>query len=320
MMFKTWVGSALYGRFAVKHDDLELGEKDYKGRYWSHSSTSGLMQGALAGFAIAGTGGLALGAAVGIGIGANSGVRSNLGLLQEMAFITKALVRKSIATPVNFVAGANLIKSHPSYDKLKGDKFTDRDVKNLRANIADMALMLQWIALTLLTKAMFWDDDDDPESASRKAHNLLSNRFLQLSSQASAYLYPPAMYESLVGNVAILTWANNVKKTTEAAGEYLEGNDLIAAGTDAGGSRLAKESSKIILPSIARSSYLGFGSQMDRQFTRATFDDWFWKDSKKARKIMQGKRARLRKELEEEGYSEKAARRIVNSKLPMPKK
>lgn len=320
MMFKTWVGSALYGRFAVKRDDLTTGQKDYKGRYWSHTSSSGLLHGALAGFAVAGTGGLALGAMLGIGFGANSGIRSNIGLLQEMAFITKALVRKSFATPINFFGGSELIKTHPSYDKLKGKKFTDRDVKNMKANIADMALLMQWVALTLLTKAMFWDDEDEEDSPRRMMHNVFANRFLQLASSASSFVNPTALYDNLVGNIAIGTWCNNVKKTTEAFGEYLEGNDILASGTNAGNSRLAKESSKVILPSMARSSYLGFGSQMERQFTKTTYDDWFHSDNKKARKIMQGRRARMKKELLDEGYSEKAATRIVNKRLPMPKK
>src|SRR5690606_20571909 len=55
MMFKRWIGRQFYMRFAVKsHSDIETGVKEYKGRYWSHTSSSGLLHGAIIGFSVGG--------------------------------------------------------------------------------------------------------------------------------------------------------------------------------------------------------------------------------------------------------------------------
>lgn len=327
LMFKTWVGMAVYGRFAAKQEDVEMGEKEFKGRYHSHTKTSGVTQGALVGFAIGGPATAAIGGIVGGVIAANYGVKSNLNTLKEMTFILKALVRKTIGTPINFMASpivkGQLMKEFTDYDKLLSKEFTDRDLKNMKAIISDMSLLLSWIALALITKALLWDDDDDEESAKRKAHNLIVNRALQLSSSATSYLNPTVsgLYKSVVGDVGILKWGGDVAKWTTLLGEYMEGNDIITSGSNAGDSRLAAATRKLTLPSIARNmdTSLGFNTQMEKQFQKTSYDDWFWDSEKKERKIIQGKRAILKRELEEQGLNEKQIRRVLKRKLPLPK-
>jgi hypothetical protein len=319
MMFKTWVGSALYSRFATEKDDVELGQKGYKGRYWSHTSSSALLHGTIAGFAIAGPFGAGVGMGLGLFMGSGFGVKSDLSSLREMSFLVKALIRKSIATPINFIAGKEVVQDFVGYEQLQGKGFTERDVKNMKATIADMSVLLSWVALTFLTKAMFWDDDDEEDSTRRITHNLLINRTLQLSSSATSYMYPPKMWEQLVGNMAILKWTEDVNKTVEAINEYVEGNDILTTGSNAGESNLLNKATKVILPSLARDNKFGFGGQAERQFEKKSFDDWFWDSTKKESKIIKGKRALLRMELEKQGLPEKWVEKILNKRLPIPK-
>ena len=330
MMFKTWVGSQLYTRFAAQRDDLELGIKGYKGRYRSFTKTSGALMGAVIGF---GTGGIgfAVGAAITGGVIANyAGVKSNLGALGELTFLAKAIARKMIGMPINFVGstftGKQVMNEFVGYEKLlKNGKFTERDMKNMKALVTEMSLMLTWILLAMLAKSMFWDDDDEEDSPERIAHNLLVNRSLQLLGSASSFLQPWESYKSLVGEVGFFRWLKDMAQLQYDLSEWAEGNDIITSGVNKGESRSANSFYKIALPSIVKDSAFGFSTQMEKQFKKTNYDDWYFDDTKKANKIIQIKRTQYRAELEQiykdlpEKVKEKRITKLLNKKYPLLK-
>jgi len=329
MMFKTWVGSQLYTRFASERDDVELGVKGYKGRYRSHTKASLSIMGGIVGW---GFGGPLLGAAVGFAtghlIGKRTGVRSNLSTLGEYAFLGKAIARKMIGMPVNFIGstftGKQVMNEFVGYEKLikqgkLGEgKFTERDMKNMRALVTEMSLQLTWIALSLIAKSMFWDDDDEEDSPERIAHNLIVNRTLQVLASSNMYA-TPEIWTNLVSEQPIIRFFNDVTKFVGATQEWVEGNDIITRGINAGDSKTANAFYKIALPSIVRDSYFGFSKQMEMQFEKTHYDDWYFDDTKKANKILEGKRAVLRAELEEQGVPDKQINKILNKRFPLLK-
>ena len=329
MMFKTWVGSQLYTRFATERDDAELGVKGYKGRYRSHTKASLSIMGGIVGW---GFGGPLLGAAVGFAtghlIGKRTGVRSNLSTLGEYAFLGKAIARKMIGMPVNFIGstftGKQVMNEFVGYEKLIKEgklgegKFTERDMKNMRALVTEMSLQIAWIAISLIAKNMFWDDDDEEDSPERIAHNLIVNRTLQVLASSNMYA-TPEIWTNLVGDQPIIRFFNDVTKFVGATQEWVEGNDVITRGVNAGDSKTANAFYKIALPSITRDSYFGFSKQMEMQFEKTHYDDWFFDDTKKANKILEGQRAVLRAELEQQGIPDKQIDKILKKRFPLLK-
>ena len=333
-MFKTWVGSQLYTRFASERDDAELGVKGYKGRYRSHTKASLSIMGGIVGW---GFGGPLIGAGVGLVtghlIGKKTGVKSNLGTLGEYAFLGKAIARKMIGMPVNFIGssftGKQVMNEFVGYEKLIKEgklgegKFTERDMKNMRALVTEMSLQIAWIALSLIAKGMLWDDDDEEDSPERIAHNLIVNRSLQLLSSSNMYVTPD-VFTQLVGEQGTARFFTDVTKFVGATQEWVEGNDVITTGLNAGDSKTANTFYKIALPSAARDSYFGFASQMEKQFKKTHYDDWYWDDTKKANKILQGKRAAYKQELiNEHGFDEekheKKITKLLNKRFPLLK-
>jgi hypothetical protein len=279
-----------------------------------------------------GFGGPLLGAAVGFAtghlIGKRTGVRSNLSTLGEYAFLGKAIARKMIGMPVNFIGstftGKQVMNEFVGYEKLIKEgklgegKFTERDMKNMRALVTEMSLQIAWIAISLIAKNMFWDDDDEEDSPERIAHNLIVNRTLQVLASSNMYA-TPEIWTNLVGDQPIIRFFNDVTKFVGATQEWVEGNDVITRGVNAGDSKTANAFYKIALPSITRDSYFGFSKQMEMQFEKTHYDDWFFDDTKKANKILEGQRAVLRAELEQQGIPDKQIDKILKKRFPLLK-
>ena len=326
MMFKTWMGSQLYQRLAVEQDDLSANAKGYKGRYRSHTKSSAALQGAIIGGILTGGWGAGIGAAAGFAFASYKGkavseleTTDNLMLFKESMFLLKALVRKSLGTPINLLAGREVIKEYSNYDKLVGNQFTERDKKNMRALIAEMSFQLSFFAFGLLVKNLYWDDDDEDDSEKRKLHNVLMNYTNQLINSSTGYLILPTTVESFVGRIAILDFLNNCGKFVKAFGEYNEGNKIGVTGSNQGEVKMLKALEKITLPAIATQDIGGFETLAERQFEPTFYDDWFWDDEKKARNIIQQKRAELKTQLEKEGLPEEEIKKLLDKTLKLPK-
>ena len=319
IMFKRWFARQLYQRFAYRNKrkgqtDIEAGIKDYYGRYYSHTQSSGMLHGAMLGFAglsLVGAGpiGLLIGGAAGL-VGANfMGANSNMHMLQELAFTTKELFTSMLRLPVNTITGKNTIKT-ADYDKLG---LSERDTKNLRSNLTEMSLLLSVVALTLFAKALLYDSDDEEDSTRRQAHNLVVNRLMQLSSQASMYLNPVTIYENFT-NMGLMLFLNDVIKVGKEANDMMNGEDVLTTGPHAGESAFYNQLKKTLMPGVLKGG-LGFENAMQRQFQATPYDSWFKSTEDKAKSSTTQMRAAYRAELEANGLTKEEAAKQAREKF-----
>lgn len=349
-MFKTWLPMQFYWRFATEQDDIQSGTIGFKGRYWSYGKGSGLVHGAVVGTAIFGLPGLVVGGLLGAGVGKFFGRETGIGLLQETISTTKALLKKTLGMPVNLLAGRQIVGDNGKiFDEWVGKgNFTIQDAKNMRGNMADIALQLAWIGLMLMVKSIFWDDEDEKDDADRQAHNILVNKLMQLSSQAAMYSGDvPGILKATLGDNAVAMYLGDLGKEVSAIKKAIEGDDIIPTGIHAGESALWNQTRKIALPGLFKDKNpiveiiegevptLGFKSQSERVFEESPFHKWF-KDSETIEaEDNKEDRSERRKELEDqldinafegetreekEKARDKELRRILDTELPTPAK
>jgi hypothetical protein len=351
LMFKRWLSRQVYQRFAsvgytepdadgnrerIFQDDLESEIKDFGGRYWSHTQASGMIHGAIlgiGGLSLVGAGplGLFLGSAVGALGGKLYGAKSNLSFLEDLAITGKNMAMTMMAIPINNVVGEAKIKVD-SVDEMTGNyRITERDAKNMRANLVEMSITLAWIGFILGTKALLFDDEDEPDDPRRMVHNLLANRFMTLSSQAGMYLAPSDFYENTLGSMALMRFFDDVQKTGFYAAKAIEGRDILAAGPNAGESALYNQTLKTFFPAVGRdlTNILvrgniptgGFGTAMGGQFMPMHYDDWFDGAYTKAHRKVKRLRSERTIELQKDhSIPVKDITKILDKELPYPKK
>lgn len=334
LMFKRWMGRQFYQRFAmIPQPDIEVGVKEYKGRYLSHTKSSGFLHGAIVGFGgfgLLGAGPLGIVIGGGAGFLAAQGYGSNTGMnfLKELAFTSRELFLNLMRIPINNLVGKEVIKNLGT-DKLYGKyslpstyedlNLQERDMKNLKANLIDMAVTLAWTGFLLFSKAMLWDDEDESEDTRRKAHNFLANRFMQMSSQATMYVNPVETWNNTVGKLPIVDFFSQVGKLAQEGQDLLEGKDTLAAGPNAGESAFFNQLERVAFPGIVKGDF-GFQKAMERQYRPHAFDSWFHSDEKKAKKLTQSIRASYKKDLTLQGLSKDEANKKVKKKYRFKKK
>jgi hypothetical protein len=322
LMFKRWMARQFYQRFARPENqhDIEVGIKDYKGRYRSHTNATGFLHGAIVGATVLGPLG-AIGGGLGGAAFANFfGNRSEIGFVQEMAFNLKELALTMLRMPVNSLMGKPLIK-HSDYQKFIDAGMSERDIRNMRANMVDMAVMLGFLALLLFTKALLWDDEDDEDDTRRRLHNLLANRAMQLSGQATMYTNPIEIADNtLAGSeLSAIRFVSDTYKFAENVVEVMSGGeDTYTSGPYAGESKIGRSFSKAFLPSFIRPGF-GFESQMKKQYEKSFYDDWFKGAETKAEESTKAIRAEYRAELRENGIAEDEVNKEVNKRYPSKK-
>ena len=340
MMFKTWMPSQFYQRFAVEQDDISTGTIGYKGRYLSYGTGTATVAGLVAGAALFGTGvGLIGMGALGMILGKYATkTNTDISLVREMATTTGYLFLKMLGMPINFitgfVAGKQVVPTgNKAFENWVGKgNFTTRDAKNLRANLADMALQLAWIALTMMVKAMLYDDedDDDKDSPARAWHNIIVNKLIQLSHSASMYCSIPEIWRSTVGSLSIKQYLDDVVKWMDAIHKWSIDQDSIAGGVNRGRSGLGLATEKIFMPGLFKDlPYLGFEAQAQRVFEEPPWARWF--KSEKANDETYIRSARSGRRLELENYDQikaiqdeklrtKTINKILDYELPTVKK
>lgn len=360
MMFKTWLPMQLYWRFAQEQDDIQSGQVGFKGRYLSYGAATGAVHlGIVAGIAF-GPAGLVLGPIAGAFLGNKTKVRTDISMLQQTLEATGQIAKRLLGMPVNFVSGIVVGKKliqqgDKAFENWVGGKgnFTKQDAANMRANMADIALQLFWLAMILMVKGMFWDDDktkgevDGETGEQRKAretafnakrvkHNILVNKLLALGSQASMYSGDvKAMWRSTIEHAAVIDYLMETGKLITAVNDWTEGDDIKQTGPNKGKSGVAIELKKMFLPGIFKDGnplvdiangefpMLGFGSQADRVFVETPWHKRF--KGAKAEDIETNKRKRATRTLELEKIydvyddeQKKAMKEQLNYELPTP--
>ena len=331
IFMKTWIGSYIHIRLGIEQDDLESTTKNWKGRYRSHTISSAALHGAVVGFA----GGNIFGAGVGFAAGASIGfinkrlnqnnLQSNLSTIKELAFLGKSIALKSFQIPINLITGREIIKN-PDYNKLFNDeKFTEVDVKNMRALVSEISLLMLQVSLFFVGK-MFWDDDDDEESFDRMTHNFIVNTAMDLISSSTTYTNPYSLVDQLTTFTPI-EWFKKSSEWVGAVNDYLQNADIATSGLYAGQSKLLRKTQNLTLPSLLRQDYFGFEYMLTKQREKSPFDRQFFDVEKQERLKMQQEKVLFKNELIlkliEEGYNnenaEKLATKIANKKYRLPR-
>lgn len=335
-MFKTWIPMQFYWRFATEQDDIQAGTIGFKGKYWSYGASSAATHLGVVGLAAFGPLGAIAGGALGGLLGNWFGTDSGVGFLKETIETNKQLFKKALGMPINLLSGRQLINTNKAFDNWvgKGD-FTANDAKAMRANMADLSMQLAWIGLILVAKSLFWDDDDEPDSPERIAHNILVNKLMQLSSQAGMYVNPVDTYKSTIGSNAVIQYCTDLGKELHRVSEYLHGRDIISSGINAGESGLWNQTKKTFLPGIFKDNKLGFETQAEKVFEESPFHPYFKSGAKLDQEANKRDRAERRLELENtldiddyEGETteektkakEKEIRTILDKEAPTPSK
>lgn len=334
MTFKTWMPMQLFWRFGVEQPDILSGKATFKGKFRSFTASTAGLYGAGMGFAAFGPVGAAIGGGLGLGLGLWKGQKSESSVVRELTDSVALLAKKMLGFPINFITNRNIIDTYGK-GQMNWKRFSKEDSDAMRANMADLSINLAWIALMLIVKSIFWDDDkdkikaiEDPEERAkalaeyerdRAIHNLLVNKLSQLSQQAGSYVNvfsANGLYHSTLGTMAVLQYTEDVGTLMTDVDKAFAGTDAIASGPNAGQSRLWNQSKKVLLPGMfkdgspisdiihGRVPTLGFGSQTERQFNPTVFDKWFKSEFKKD---------------EAENKSDRAARKLELSQTPEAK-
>ncbi len=320
MMFKNWITSYFFTRFAKEQDILALQVKNYKGRYRSMSASTGALLFAIPGLFMGGFVGLGIGIGVGAVGGKLLGIDTNLSLLDELGFTLKNVGLKMLNLPVQTLLGKTFIKQ--DWSKIEQSGMSETDVKNMRDLITEIAILSSITATMILVKAALYDDDDEEESLKRQAHNVLINKLYSLSEQSTSFLNGSAIYNLFnPEEIQLLRFATDVSKTAKAASDMLIGDDTYTSGPMYGDSKFANQFSKTFIPSPLKGN-MGFGKAAERQFFSTPFDKMFWGTEKTSQAKVKQIRADYAKEIEEQnpGISKEERTKLVNKKYKPKKK
>lgn len=318
LMFKRWMSRQYYQRFATKagQADIEVGMENFRGRYFSHNTGTGALQGAAVGFLLAGPiGGLSASVIGGV-IGKMGGTGSSLNVMQELVYSTKLLAMKMANFPIGMFTGKQTFSLDSTRKQLEEAGISKRDINNMMANLTEISITFALVAMMILVKALFTDDDDEDEMM-----NLTMNRLLQVSGQASAYAVPTSMAES-VGSMAFIRFLGDAADIAQATVKYAEGDDIITSGPNTGQSRLWKAVDKTFMLKGPWNLF-GFESGMEKQFTPTErLDRAFGNDEDNAKSDVKVYRMEYRQQIQSENpdLSKEEVNKLVEEKYPSKKK
>ena len=328
MMFKTFLPTSLFWRFAEEQDNIQLGVKNFKGIYRSETKGVGIVHGALAGTLFFGPLGTVIGGVAGAIAAKGNRVDTGMGMLKESILAAKQLFLSSLGIPINFISGRHLINNTKAFESWIGKgNFTERDARNLRATMADISMQLVWLAMMIAVKTLFWDDKDKPDAGERIAHNILMNKLMSLSSQASSYTSLPALYKSTVGSIGLISFLNDATKEVERTAKWFEGKDIIGSGPNRGLSGLGIQTKKMLIPGIFKDQFLGFGNDAAKQFNPSPFDNFFESPEKRDKELNKSLRAQRKiellksdevKKITDDKERDKYIKEVLDDELPTP--
>lgn len=316
LTFKTWVSSQLYSRFATEQFNAKS-QSIQKGRVRSLTTGSGALYGAVVGTVVLGPVGAALGGVIGGGVGMSTyGVKADATILKQLAETAKELVKRMAGMPVNIVAGKRIIDTSGGFEKWKNNtSFKEVDLKNLRATLTEMALILNTFIMYLAIKGIFNGDDEDKEK--KMVGNFLINKTTQLLDQATVYTKPNAFLKNMLGDIALLKWITNIGKLGDSITDYLNGDDIAQAGDYRGESNLWRNVKTPFMPGIIRNPLsLGFESQSRRVFQDNPWSEYYKSADEQEKEDITRTRAEYKKEIEDNYPNEEQLKKVIDSRYP----
>lgn len=286
LMFKRWATMWLQSRIAMPHVTLRNKEAGIqKGRYRSHTKSTGaisggifgatILSGALTSFGMAlpallpVIGGAVLGYQVAKRLGMeNGGTRTTkevLGVtsvLQESALTMKLVALKMIGIPLNTITGKQIINHNPFFAS-ETNKDLAVDARNFKANLSEIAIQLSLLGMATLVRAAWGDDPED-----EKKYNLMSNKIGKLLKQTVMFLEVESLH-SLFADFAIIRYLQNLQKFAVEFALVFGTEDLpvMKSGPSKGEYKVVKAFKSAFLPSMIRDKNpltLGFGTELDQ--------------------------------------------------------
>jgi len=305
MMFKTWLPRAFYTRIGDEQLNIKLGYTR-KGRYRSYTPFSAGL-GTLIGMSVfinpftigGGLTALAVASLAGVTVRIAGGRRTT-SLGKELTFTTTELVKNLLLT-TSF--GSINLKRDDGASLINGNEFTETDLANLKANLMELAFVCNYTMLLLIIKGLLYDDDDEKDSLKRKTHNLLVNQVAQITSDLTQYASVNGIKNMTGKAIPLMTTLSDLSKVVERAYLWVNDDDIIASGEDAGKSGLVKALDKAFVPSFITNSF-GIERKTKRQFERTPYDKAFWSDEHLAKNKRLKDRAKERLEEKEEKAKE----------------
>jgi hypothetical protein len=329
MMFKTWMSSQMFLRFAKNQTSVTLGIKDFDGAYagglsnvkTNVAATFGLSLvlgvGALTtlGLPLAGTtvGGLAIYSVL-KNRKKNRVNGQNLEMLKQLYGMGKAIVNKMIGLPVNTLSGKNLIKAHT----FKELNVTEADRQNLNFIVNELVALLWMLLVKVIIKNMKGDDEEEePKTLDGKTPNpayytqedkdskwiLLENMITRLIQEGSTFTNAEALYKSATP-AGIDSFFTKVADLTVGLYNVYQGSDVITSGDNIGESKTGNALKKFVVPGIINEftdgnfDSAGFSKYEKKDWNPNEFlDNAYTTDYKRDLKIIDGERAVLRAEL-----------------------
>jgi len=372
LSLKTWLPNQLFIRFAPEQDSILLGVKGYKGFARSHTHVTAALIGGAVMFS-GGLLPMAAGAITAIGVNQFFGLRNgkfgaktSVGYLNDLLITTQLLFKKMIGVPVNIVVfmakpfltkggKQNLLdakskvfntltdkalmydggfKYTDMFTVMQGEKFTERDYKNFKANIRDIANIMLMYAIYFAAQLLYYSEDDPKEEGiseeerlkretDKRKLNFLVNESTRLAGQATTYYDVIELANQVSGdNLMLYKFLHvDVKNFVVAVGLKLndnEGDDIQTGNSpDKGEQKLDIATRRLLLPTVTKDPFeLGFKSALDRQWIKTELDKQFWSDEKVAKKSVEAYRAELKKDLEDSGMSEEEINDILHEQVP----
>lgn len=320
-MFKRWMARQWFNRYGVEQEDLESGQKVFRGRYRDHTKASGMLQGALVGLAgvgLLGLGpiGVAIGAGAGFSIAATMGnkgqIQHQLGFIAELGFILRETMLNLVRMPVNGLAGKPIIKSADMSNFSAVDKIA---LQNLQANIMEFSMMIGQFALVMMAKSLLWDDEDDEEDEERRLHNYIVNTLMSMSESLGMYTNPVQTLEVVWNQMAVKNFWTNFGKTIKGLNDLLiEGDDTIPTGPNAGKSQTWNYGKKIAVPSVLRmDETFGFGAKTKRQIKPHPLDNLFYGEEKLSKKQISRIKSRHKEKIKNLGLDEEEEKKLLKA-------
>lgn len=127
--------------------------------------------------------------------------------------------------------GRKLIGKNTNFD----ERFNEVDAANMRANLQELVILMGIIGIGVLIKGMAGDDDD------KMIANILLNQLTRLQVDVTLYSNPWEIEKLIKNAVPMTVLIRNAGDWLDAAARFIQADDVISTGANAGNSRLLRE-------------------------------------------------------------------------------
>lgn len=295
IMFKKWMIRMIYARFGAEQVDLESGQIKAKGRYRSMTrgnmmlfiGMSGLMFNPILGLA---------GLGIGYFVGGKYGIDSGTNLVTDLAQNIKGMLMYAMKIPVNKLLFFRSTETISTDDLVIGDNLNKKDLDNIKANLAELAMAFWMFIFMLLFKSLASDDEEEDPVLT-----VLINKNMQAMQQLTSYINPLSTYRSL-SEMAILRTMDEVSTLGTETWKMILGDN----------NKFDTAAKKFVLPSVVRSGYFGFESQSKFAFEDWDYDPLLMDDEAKAKKQIKKIRDEYKEEIGYKDMDEKSQKKAKN--------